>query len=160
MKRPRMNSSTSIGEACRRILEQYPRREGGLLPVLYLLQRERGWISEETMEEVADLLGLSPARVREVVSSCPGIRTSPRGRHLIEVCCALPCRLMGSEEVFRRLEEKVGIGPGDTSEDGRFTLLGVDCLGACGAAPVMRVDGELHQSLTRERIDQILEGLD
>ena len=154
-----MKPPDSIREECERILLRYPRREGGLLPLLLLFQEERGWISEETVEEVAGLTGLSPAQVYGVVSSCTGIRTVPRGRHLIEVCRALPCRLMGSEEVVDLLGEKLGIGPGETSEDGCFTLVESDCLGACGAAPVMRVDGELHQSLTHDRIDQILEGL-
>ena len=151
--------SSKIEERCARILRRYPRREGGVLPLLVEFQKERGWISEDTAEEVAGLLGLPPARVWEVVSACPDLRTRPCGRHLIEVCRGLPCRLMGSEEVMSLLEERLGIAPGESSQDGRFTLIEVDCLGACGAAPVMRVDGEVHQSLTRERIEQILEGL-
>lgn len=142
-----------------RILARYPHREGALLPVLHLAQREWGYLSEDAVRHVAELLKLPPARVGGVISFYPEFRTRPIGKHLIEICRTLPCSLMGAEEVVDYLCERLGIEPGETTADGRFTLTGVECLGSCGTAPVMMVDGELHQSLTREKIDQILEGL-
>ena len=154
-----MEFSVTAREDYERILARYPRREGALLPVLHLVQRERGYIPEEAIGHVAALLDVPPARVLGVVTFYPGFRTRPIGEHLIQVCRALPCCLVGSEEVVEHLREKLGVEIGETTADGRFTLTEVECLASCGTAPVMMVDGELHQSLTRERIDQILESL-
>jgi NADH-quinone oxidoreductase subunit E len=159
LKSPSAEIPASIREECARLLVRYPRPEGALLPILQLIQRERGEVGEESMLYVADLLGVAPARVGGVVSFYPGLRRQSVGVHLISVCRSLPCCLMGSGEVVDYLCEKLGIDVGETTGDGRFTLVEVECLGGCGAAPAMMVDEELHESLTCARIDQLLERL-
>ena len=154
-----MKIPASFREECERVLSRYPHREGALLPVLQLTQRQCGYIPDEMVRYVAHLLGLPPARVSGVVSFFPGLRTQPGGAHLIAVCRSLPCCLMGAGEVIDYLRDRLGIDAGATTADGRFTLAEVECLGTCGTAPVMMVDGELYQSLTREKIDQLLERL-
>ena len=151
--------SAESQQECQRILARYPNREGALLPVLHLAQQEWGHLSEEVVGYLSDLLELPPARVGGVVSFYPLFRTQPVGAHLIEVCSTLSCSLMGSEEVVDYLREKLGLEVGETTSDGRFTLRRIECLAACGTAPVMMVDGELYQSLTRQKIDQILDRL-
>lgn len=159
MKSPSVEMPASIIEECERLLVGYPHPEGALLPILQLIQRERGEVTEESMLYVAELLEVAPARVSGVVSFYPGLRQQSVGAHLISVCRSLPCCLMGSGEVIDYLREKLDIGVGETTGDGRFTLVEVECLGGCGAAPAMMVDGELHESLTCARIDQLLERL-
>lgn len=144
---------------CQRILARYPDRQGALLPILHLAQQEWGCISDEVVERISELLQLPPSRVRGVVTFYPAFRTRPVGSHLIEVCSTLSCSLMGSEEVVDYLREKLSIEIGETTSDARFTLQRTECLAACGTAPVMMVDGELYESLTRQRIDQILDRL-
>lgn len=159
MKGFRVEMPASIREECKRLLIRYPRPEGALLPILQLIQREQGEVADESILYVADLLGVAPARVSGVVSFYPGLRRQLAGAHLISVCRSLPCCLMGSGEVVDYLREKLGIDVGETTGDGRFTLVEVECLGGCGAAPTVMVDGELHESLTCARIDQLLERL-
>ena len=149
----------SFREECERILSRYPFPEGALLPILQLVQRQWGYISEQMVRYIAQLLGMAPARVSGVVSFFPGLRTRPGGAHLIAVCRSLPCCLTGAGEVIDYLRDRLGIDAGETTADGCFTLTEVECLGTCGTAPAMMVDGELHQSLTREKIDQLLERL-
>jgi len=149
-----------IAEECARIAATYPEPAGALLPVLHQVQRAEGYLSTDALEAVAALLALPPARVWGVVSFYPAFRTAKTGRHLIQVCKSLSCCLMGAGEVRECLRSRLKIEVGTTTADGRFTLEEVGCLASCGTAPVMAVDGELHQSLTRVRIDQIVERLD
>ena len=141
------------------ILARYPVKEGAMLPILHLVQQEWGYISVEAMRYVAQLLEVPPAKVMGVVSFYPMFHTEPVGRHLIYVCSTLSCALMGAERVVDYFKEKLGIGVGETTKDGRFTLLKAECLAACGVAPVMIVDDELYGNLTPERIEKILEEL-
>ena len=137
---------------------RYPERRSILLPVLWIAQRENGgWISEDLMNEVAEIVGVTPAEVYEVVSFYTMYQRKPVGRHLICVCDTLPCAIRGAFEVSRYLQEKLDIRVGETTRDKRFTLQYVECLGACSEAPVMLVDEDLHTRLTPAKIDQILE---
>ena len=144
---------------CQEILARYPHPEGALLPILHLAMREWGHIPPEAVVYLSTLLGMSPARLQGALTFYPAFRTQPSGRHLIGICCTLSCSLMGATEVESYLCEKLGVEIGQTTADGRFTLTKMECLACCGTAPVMLVDGELHQSLTRVKIDQILERL-
>ena len=154
-----MEFSPEAQRECSEILARYPHKEGAVLPVLHLAMRQWGHISEEAIDYLSELLEVPPARIGGVVSFYPAFRTEPAGRHCIGVCRTLSCGLMGAEEVESHLRERLGIEVGQTTADGRFTLTKMECLASCGTAPVMLVDGELHQSLTREKIDQILERL-
>jgi NADH-quinone oxidoreductase subunit E len=137
----------------------YPDRRGALLPVLRFAQETVGWVSPEVETYVAGLFGLSPAHVHEVVTFYTLFLKKPVGRHTLSVCHNLSCALLGAEDVIAYLQERLGIEAGETTPDGRVTLLRVECLCACEVAPMMQVDDDFVGPLTRERIDQVLGGL-
>ncbi len=142
----------------RRIRERYPEAGAALLPVLLLAQREWGWCSPSVIGHVADLLAIPPVRAAGVASFYPLLRTDkPAGRCRLWVCDGLSCRLMGAETVLGQMRDALGIEPGDTAVDGHFTLERVPCLASCSTAPVMLVDDELHESLSLEKLTQLLE---
>ena len=138
------------------IIARYPKKEAAMLPVLYLAQQEFGHLSAEAIEYVARLMGQTPARVTGVVSFYTMFNMKPIGRHHIQVCRTLPCALGGAEKVTAFLTQKLGIKPGQTSEDGRFTLSEVECLASCGTAPMMQINDDYYENLTEEKIEQIL----
>ncbi len=141
------------------IVAKYPDPKSALLPLLHLAQREQGWVSPEAQEWAAERLELSPAMVLGVTTFYTMYNTAPVGRHLLQLCRTLSCDLRGSQNIRAHLKEKLGIGPGETSSDQRFTLVEVECLGACGTAPAMMVGEDYHENLTPERVDEILSSL-
>jgi NADH-quinone oxidoreductase subunit E len=143
----------------RELQATYPDRRGALLPVLRLAQSTFGWVSPEVETYVAGLFGLSPAHVHEVATFYTLFFKQPVGRHVVAVCHNLSCSLLGAEDVLAHLQERLGIEAGETTPDGRVTLLRVECLCACEIAPMMQVDDEYVGPLTRARVDQVLEGL-
>ena len=151
-------SSEQLAEV-RRLQGLYPDKRGALLPVLHMAQETFGWISLPTEEYVAGLFDLSPAHVHEVVTFYTLYFQQPKGRHIVAVCHNLSCYLAGSREILAHLRQRLGVDVGDTTEDGRVTLQSVECLCACEAAPMMQVDDRYELSLTREKVDRILEGL-
>jgi len=138
---------------------RYPQKEAAMLPVLYLAQEEFGYIGPEAIEYVAKLMGQAPARVRGIVSFYTMYNMKPIGRHHIQVCRTLPCALRGAEKVTTFLSQKLGIKPGQTTEDGRFTLSEVECLASCGTAPMMQINDDYYENLTEEKINQILDAM-
>jgi NADH-quinone oxidoreductase E subunit len=138
---------------------RYPKKEAALLPVLYLAQKEFGHLGSEAIEYVARLMDQAPARVLGVVSFYTLYNMKPIGRHHIQVCRTLPCALRGAEQVTLFLKQKLGIEPGQTTADGRFTLSEVECLASCGTAPMMQVNDDYYENLTAEKITEILDGL-
>ncbi|HEX9188590.1 MAG TPA: NAD(P)H-dependent oxidoreductase subunit E, partial [Vicinamibacteria bacterium] len=124
------------------VLKRYPVKRSALLPALHLVQEQEGWISREAIEHVASLLDLSPAQVHDTASFYTMFRLKPEGKTLIEVCTTLSCALSGAEELLAHACRKLGIEPGGTTPDGKFTVKGVECLAACGGAPAVQVDGE------------------
>ncbi len=134
----------------------YPRRQSALLPALFVAQEEAGWLRPEAIEEVARLLDLPATEVASVGSFYSLLYFEPVGRHVIQVCTNVSCMLNGSDGIRRHLEERLGIGPGGTTADGRFTLRVVECLAACDEAPAMIVDQDRHANVTPERVDEIL----
>jgi NADH dehydrogenase (ubiquinone) flavoprotein 2 len=135
----------------------YPTKAACLLPALWIVQRLRGWISEPAMGEVADVLGLTPAYVKGVVTFYTMYHTHPVGRHFIQVCTTSPCGLCGAEDTLRALLEATGCRElGATSPDGRFTVSEVECLGACGFPTPIMVDDDFIESVTPDRIGEIL----
>jgi NADH-quinone oxidoreductase subunit E len=144
----------------RRLQGLYPDKRGALLPVLDLAQDVFGYISEEVEEYVAGLFEQSPAHVHEVVTFYTLFFREPKGRHVISVCHNLSCHLMGAKAIIDHLTERLGVEVGGTTADGRVTLLAVECLCACEAAPMMQVDDRYEGNLTREKVDRILDGLE
>ena len=143
----------------RRLQALYPEKRAALLPVLRMAQETVGYISPEAEVYVAGLFDLSPAHVHEVVTFYTLVFRSRIGRHVISVCHNLSCTLVGADDVLAHLQERLGIEAGETTADGRITLLRVECLCACEMAPMMQVDEEYVGPLTRARLDQVLDGL-
>jgi NADH-quinone oxidoreductase subunit E len=141
------------------IVARYPKKEAAMLPVLYLAQREFGHLGPEAIDYVARLMGQAPARVNGVVSFYTMFNMKPIGRHHIQVCRTLPCALRGAEKVTAFLTQKLGIKPGQTTEDGRFTLSEVECLASCGTAPMMQINDDYYENLTEDKITEIIESL-
>src|SRR5919198_5924628 len=135
---------------------RYPQKEAAMLPVLYLAQREFGYLSEEAIAYVAKLMGQSPARVQGVVSFYTMLNMKPIGRHHIQVCRTLPCALGGAGKITAFIKQKLSIEVGQTTADGRFTLSEVECLASCGTAPMMQINDEYYENLTEEKVEKIL----
>jgi NADH dehydrogenase (ubiquinone) flavoprotein 2 len=141
------------------IYPKFPTRQGCLLPALWIIQEERGWISPGAMAEAAQVLGLTPAYVRGVVTFYTMYHTHPVGRHFIQVCTTSPCHLCGSDDVVKALLKETGCGElGATSRDGRFTVIEVECLGACGFATPIMIGDDFIESVIPERVPGILAG--
>lgn len=152
-------SDTKLQEV-KQIMERYPegKQKSALIPVLHLAQQENGgWLSTEAMDYVASLLKLEPIEVYEVATFYSMYNLKPVGRYLFEVCQTGPCMLRGSEDIIKYIEEKLGIKPGQTTADGMFTLKTVECLGACGYAPMMQLGKHYREHLTREKVDAIVD---
>lgn len=141
------------------ILSRYPNKEAALVPVLHRLQREIGWLSPEAIDFAAEKLELPRPRVWAVASFYSMFHRKPLGRHLLEICTNISCSLLGAEHLREHLARRLGVRPGETTADGFCTLTEVECLGSCGTAPVMLVDGEYHENLTPQKIDELLERL-
>jgi NADH-quinone oxidoreductase subunit E len=135
----------------------YPTRQAVCIDAMKILQRHRGWVSDEALRDIGDLLDMPPEDLDGVASFYNLIFRKPVGRHVIYVCDSVSCWIMGSLRQFRHLRERLGIGPGETSADGRFTILPIVCLGACDGAPVMMIDQDLYINLEPAKIDRILE---
>lgn len=138
------------------IRAKYPIAQAALLPALHLAQREFGYVSIEAMEYVGCLLGISPARVLGVATFYTMFNKEPVGKNLVQVCMNLPCVLRGAEDMFGYISEKLGVKAGETTRDGKFTLMKVECLGACGNAPMMQINDDYYEDLTPAKVDEIL----
>jgi len=147
-------------QAIDELVKRYPTAEAALIPALHKVQDDVGWMPVEAMDWVATKLKLPKVRVYGVASYYTMFLRKKPGKHQLEICTNLSCSLMGAEHLRSYLEKKLGIRAGETSADGRFTLTEVECLGACGFAPVMIVDGEYYENLDPQKVDGILAELD
>lgn len=142
------------------LMTRYPTKMAALLPALWIVQRERGWVSDEAMSEVAHALDLTPAYVKGVVTFYTMYHQHPVGRHFIQVCTTTPCNVCGAEAVVDAFLRHTGSGElGVTSADGRFTVIEVECLGACGFATPVMINEQFVESVTPERVPEILASL-
>jgi len=142
------------------IISRYPagKQKSALLPVLHLAQQEfGGWLSSDTMDYVAALLKIEPIEVYEVATFYSMYNLKPVGKYMFEVCQTGPCMINGSDTIIKYINEKLGIKPGETTGDGLFTLKTVECLGACGYAPMMQMGKTFREHLTKDKIDAIVE---
>jgi|SRR5687767_6557609 len=143
-----------------RIIGFYPegKQKSAVIPVLHLAQHEfGGWLSAETMDYVASLLNMKPIEVYEVATFYSMYNLKPVGRYMFEVCHTGPCMLKGSDDIIKYIGEKLGIKPGETTPDGMFTLKTVECLAACGYAPMMQLGKNYREHLTKEKVDALIE---
>jgi NADH-quinone oxidoreductase subunit E len=152
-------SDTRLAEV-RQIIDRYPegKQKSALIPVLHMAQEDfGGWLSPDTMDYVGSLMQLEPIEVYEVATFYSMFNTEPVGRHVFEVCQTGPCMLRGSDDIISYIKAKLGIGVGETTADGLFTLKTVECLGACGYAPMMQLGKHYREHLTPEKVDAIIE---
>ena len=140
--------------------KRYPSKEALMLPALWKVMEQQGHIDTEAMVAVAEWLEVPPIKVYGVVTFYTMFHQEPIGCHHIQLCKTLSCALCGKAEILAHLKKKLGIDVGETTEDGRFTLSQVECLGSCGTAPVMQINDTLYENLTIEKVDEILEGLE
>ncbi len=140
-------------------IARYPVKRSAVMPVLWIAQREWGWLPPAALKLVAEAIGLPEAEVFGIATFYTMFNMKPVGRHHLQVCMTLSCSLMGSDKLFKHLEKKLGVGHGETTPDGRFTLRRVECLAACGAAPCMQVGFDYHENLDEAKTDALLETL-
>lgn len=143
-----------------RLVGRYPTRESMIMPALWLAQEQQGWISAETIAYIAGRIGTYPAKVFELATFYTMYQLKPMGRYHICVCRTLSCWLRDKQEIVDHLAEELGIAPGQVSEDGKFSFEEVECLGHCGTAPVVQVNGEFYEEMDLAKFKALLATLD
>jgi NADH-quinone oxidoreductase E subunit len=152
--------SESACQQIQALIGKYPQKRSALIPSLQLAQKEAGYISSDIVREVADLFDLTPNEVYEVVSFYTMFYRKPVGKYVVQVCTNISCMLCNAEGILAHLTERLGIKPGETTPDKKFTLLEVECLGSCGTGPVVQINEDYHEDLTPEKLDRILDSLE
>ena len=142
-----------------RILARYPTKQAALLPVLWVAQETWGWISREASEEVARILELSPAHVSGVLTFYTMYNLQPVGRHLLQFCTSISCHIAGAGQLLEHCRRRLGIDLGETTPDGKFTMVEVECIAGCDRAPSMMVNDVYHEPMDATRLDALLGGL-
>ena len=149
----------AVVEEMRSHLTKYPkdRSRSALIPLLFVIQRERGHIDNAGVNFLADFLGLEVTDVWETATFYSMFNLHPVGKYHIQMCKTLSCKIMGEPDLTDHVCSKLGIKPGETTEDGKFTVTRVECLGSCGTAPMMQIGFDYHENLTKEKLDKIVE---
>lgn len=142
-----------------RHLAKYPVKRSAILPLMFIVQRERGYLDPPGVSYLANRLALRITDIWEVATFYSMIHTKPIGKYHIQVCKTLSCKILGADKITKYCADKLGIKPGETSPDGKFSLSEVECLGSCGTAPMFQINFDYHENLTPEKVDQILEAL-
>ena len=140
------------------MITHYPTKRSVLVPTLLYAQDETGYLSDELIQEIAKRLDLTELDVRNVISYYSMLTIKPRGKYNVQVCTNIACMLRGGEELFAHCRKRLGIGHKQTTEDGRYTLEEVECIGACSWAPAIQVNYDFHENLTVEELDKVLDG--
>jgi NADH-quinone oxidoreductase subunit E len=151
--------SDSTRQKIDRLIAKYPVARSALIPSLHAVQAETGYLTKEAVSEIAGIFRLSPNEVWEVASFYTMFYKKPVGKYVLQVCTNISCMLCDSTEILRHLQKRLGIKTGETTTDGKFTLLEVECLASCGTSPVVQINEDYHENLTTEKLDQILDGL-
>lgn len=142
------------------VLTRYPTRRAATLPVLHAVQHRYNYIPHQALEEAADFLDISTAEMLDTASFYEDFWLKPKGKYLIMVCQSITCELLGHDRLLEKIQDKLGIEPDQTTDDGRFTLITAECLGSCDTAPCALINETRHENLTCENLDQILDSLD
>ncbi len=155
------NFSPEVVEEMQTHLTKYPpdRKRSALIPLLFVIQRERGYVDNEGVNFLARFLDLEVTDIWETVTFYSMFNLRPVGRHHIQICKTLSCRIMGEPDITGHICSKLGIRPGGTTEDGKFTVSLVECLGSCGTAPMMQIGFDYHEDLTVQKVDKIMDSL-
>ncbi len=139
------------------IMAKYPSKRSAVMPVLFLVQEEEGWITDESLHEIAEVCGVHPSEVQEVTSFYTMFHREPVGKYVLWVCGTLPCALCGADGLFTYLKETLKVGMDEVTPDGLFTIKRIECLGACSEAPLMLINNTLHTKLTQAKVNDLLE---
>ena len=142
-----------------RRLAKYPVKRSAILPLMFIVQRERGYLDPPAVQYLANRLELRVTDIWEVATFYSMIHTKPVGKYHIQVCKTLSCKILGSDKITKYCADKLGIQVGETTADGRFSLSAVECLGSCGTAPMFQINFDYHEDLTTEKVDRILQSL-
>ncbi|HMI04446.1 MAG TPA: NAD(P)H-dependent oxidoreductase subunit E [Pedobacter sp.] len=155
--------SSALIAKCDEIVKRYPegKHKSALLPILHEVQAELGWLSNNAMDKVADYLNILPIEVYEVASFYSMYFLKPQGKYMLEVCRTGPCCLVGAEKLMNHIEHSLGVKEGEVTEDGLFSWRGVECLAACGYAPVLQIGPEytFYENLNEQKVDELIEDL-
>lgn len=154
--------SPEVIEEMKSHLKKYPpdRKRSALIPLLFIVQRERGYIDAPGVNFIAKFLGLTVTDVWETATFYTMFNFRPIGKYHIQICKTLSCKIMGEPEITEHICKRLGIKPGETTPDGKFTVSLVECLGSCGTAPMMQIGFDYYENLTPEKVDQILDSLE
>jgi len=151
--------SEAVCQQIRVLMGKYPQKRSALIPSLQLAQKEVGYLSTDTVCEIARIFDLSANEVNEVVSFYTMFYKKPMGKYVIQVCTNISCLLCSAEEIAAHLTRRLGIKFGETSADHKYTLLEVECLGSCGTSPVVQINEDYYEDLTPAKLDRILDNL-
>ncbi len=151
--------STEVEAEIDRHLAKYPVMRSAILPLMFIVQRERGYLDPPGVAYLAKRLSLRITDIWEVATFYSMLHTKPIGKYHIQICRTLSCKIMGAGKITEHCSQKLGIKPGETTADGRFTISEVECLGSCGTAPMFQINFDYHENLTPEKVDQILNSL-
>ena len=146
-------------ELAREIIARYPRSRSALIPLLHVAQEQDGWVTDEAMEHIADLVGVTPAEVLGTCSFYEMFKREPVGKYLINVCTNISCQIMGGYELLEHAEETLGIKAGSTTPDGVFTIEDVECIAACTEAPCLQVNYRYFHRISNDELDALVEDL-
>jgi NADH-quinone oxidoreductase E subunit len=138
---------------------RYPTKRAVLIPALHAVQHEYNWIPPQAMQELAEFLEVAPAEVLDTASFYEEFWLKPKGKYLVQVCRSLACHLCGQKDITDKVKQKLGIDEFETTSDNRFTLVELECLGACGTAPVMLVNDVLYENVTKAQVDNVIDSL-
>lgn len=141
------------------IIPRYATRQAATLPVLHAIQHEHNWLPHQALEETAEFLGLSAGEVIDTATFYEEFFLQPKGKHLVQVCQSLSCELCDHEPMLQKIQQKLGLISGETTDDGLVTLMTVECLGSCGTAPALLIDEKLHENVTWEQVEKLLDDL-
>ncbi len=159
----RVTFSASLLSECEEVIKRYPagKQKSALLPILHLVQAEFGWTSVPSMDKVAAILNIEPIEVYEVASFYTMYFLQPKGKYVLEICRTGPCCLVGAEKIMAHIENKLGVKEGVVTEDGLFSWRGVECVAACGYAPVLQIGPEytFYENLTEQSVDELIDNL-
>jgi len=155
------NFSPEVVEEMQAHLTKYPpdRKRSALIPLLFVIQRERGYVDNEGVNFLSLFLDLEVTDIWETVTFYSMFNLHPVGKHHIQICKTLSCRIMGEPEITEHICNKLGVHVGETTDDGKFTVSLVECLGSCGTAPMMQIGFDYHEDLTIEKVDKLLDSL-
>jgi len=142
-----------------RYFPRYPTKRAVTLPALHLIQHTYGWIPTQAMEEIATFLELAPAEVLDTATFYEEYWLKPKGKYLLQVCRSLSCEICGSDKLTEHMKKKLNIEVGETTDDKKFTLVELECLGSCGTAPVVMINEVLHENISVEQLDKELDKL-